>query len=56
MIAMDDFETFKKIMVKRNIELQLEALKAFDYEYSLRKSTVLSIDLTVSSVFVTLGE
>jgi hypothetical protein len=28
MIAMDDFLTFKKIMVKRNMELQLEALKA----------------------------
>ena len=27
MIAMDDFLTFKKIMVKRNMELQLEALK-----------------------------
>lgn len=28
MIAMDDFLTFKKIMVKRNMELQLEAMKA----------------------------
>ena len=27
MIAMDDFQTFKKIMVKRNIELQLEAMQ-----------------------------
>ena len=25
MIAMDDFQTFKKIMVKRNMELQMEA-------------------------------
>ena len=28
MIAMDDFQTFKKIMVKRNMELQMEALKS----------------------------
>ncbi len=27
-IAMDDFQTFKKIMVKRNMELQLEAIKS----------------------------
>lgn len=26
LIAMDDFQTFKKIMIKRNTELQLEAL------------------------------
>lgn len=29
MLAMDDFLTFKKIMVKRNMELQLESFKAF---------------------------
>jgi The ARF-like 2 binding protein BART len=28
MLAMDDFQTFKKIMVKRNMELQLEAIRA----------------------------
>lgn len=27
LIAMDDFQTFKKIMVKRNTELQLESLR-----------------------------
>ena len=27
MIAMDDFQTFKKIMVKRNMELQMEAMQ-----------------------------
>jgi len=27
MIAMDDFQTFKKIMVKRNTELQMEAMR-----------------------------
>jgi hypothetical protein len=27
MIAMDDFQTFKKIMVKRNMELQMEAMR-----------------------------
>ena len=26
---MDDFPTFKKLMVKRNVELQLEALRSF---------------------------
>ena len=31
MVAMDDFLTFKKIMVKRNMELQLEALKACSF-------------------------
>lgn len=29
LIAMDDFQTFKKIMTKRNTELQLEAMKSF---------------------------
>jgi hypothetical protein len=29
MLAMDDFDTFKKIMVKRNVELQLEAMQTF---------------------------
>eukprot|EP01040_Poterioochromonas_malhamensis_P010372 gene10372-11287_t len=29
LIAMDDFNTFKKIMTKRNTELQLEAMKSF---------------------------
>jgi hypothetical protein len=28
MIAMDDFLTFKKIMVKRNMELQLETIRS----------------------------
>ena len=28
MIAMDDFQTFKKIMVKRNMELQMEAIRS----------------------------
>lgn len=29
LVAIDDFPTFKKLMVKRNVELQLEALQAF---------------------------
>jgi hypothetical protein len=29
LVAMDDFQTFKKIMTKRNTELQLEAIKSF---------------------------
>ena len=29
LVAMDDFQTFKKIMTKRNTELQLEAMKSF---------------------------
>lgn len=29
LVAIDDFQTFKKIMVKRNVELQLEALRSF---------------------------
>ena len=29
MMAMEDFETFKKLMVKRNMELQLEAIRAY---------------------------
>lgn len=31
MVAMDDFLTFKKIMVKRNLELQLEAFRSYTY-------------------------
>lgn len=34
MIAMEDFETFKKLMTKRNIELQLEAIRGCDSPYS----------------------
>jgi hypothetical protein len=29
MIAMDDFETFKKLMCKRNMELELEAIRTY---------------------------
>lgn len=29
LLAMEDFVTFKKIMVKRNVELQLEAIKCY---------------------------
>jgi hypothetical protein len=29
MIAMDDFETFKKLMTKRNMELQLETIQSY---------------------------
>jgi hypothetical protein len=35
MLAMEDFETFKKLMVKRNMELQLETIRA----YSVVKGT-----------------
>jgi hypothetical protein len=28
MVAMDDFLTFKKLMVRRNMELELEAVRA----------------------------
>lgn len=34
MVAMDEFNTFKKIMVKRNIELQLEAMQTYSYASS----------------------
>jgi hypothetical protein len=36
MIAMDDFETFKKLMCKRNMELELEAIRT--YSSSTHKS------------------
>jgi hypothetical protein len=29
LVAMDDFQTFKKLMTKRNLELQLEAIRSF---------------------------
>ena len=32
MVAMDDFQTFKKIMVKRNMELQMEAIRSMKEE------------------------
>ena len=39
LIAMEDFVTFKKLMVKRNIELQVEAMKRFQSFYSPVKSS-----------------
>jgi hypothetical protein len=39
MIAMEDFETFKKLMTKRNIELQLEAIRGCDSPNSGDKGT-----------------
>ena len=30
MIAMEDFQTFKKLMTKRNMELQLEAIRSYN--------------------------
>jgi The ARF-like 2 binding protein BART len=39
MVAMDDFETFKKLMVKRNMELQLEAIRSYDLAASAVKAT-----------------
>lgn len=29
--AIDEFQTFKKVMVRRNIELQIEAMHEYDY-------------------------
>jgi hypothetical protein len=39
LVAIDDFPTFKKIMVKRNIELQLEALRTFRHQKSLTEGS-----------------
>ena len=39
MVAMDDFETFKKLMVKRNMEIQLEAIRSYDLAISAVNST-----------------
>ena len=37
MIAMEDFETFKKLMTKRNMELQLETIRLYNTARSSRK-------------------
>lgn len=39
MVAMDDFLTFKKIMVKRNLELQLEAFRSYTYTAPISSKT-----------------
>lgn len=39
LLAMEDFVTFKKLMVKRNIELQVEAMKRFQTFYSPVKAS-----------------
>jgi hypothetical protein len=39
LIAMDDFQTFKKIMTKRNTELQLESLRSFKPNRSTTKKS-----------------
>lgn len=38
MIAMEDFETFKKLMTKRNMELQLEAIRSYNVTKSPHKT------------------
>jgi hypothetical protein len=38
MMAMEDFETFKKLMVKRNMELQLETIRAYSAVKATPKS------------------
>lgn len=43
-LAMDDFLTFKKLMIKRNLELELEAIKALREE-TLDGSSLSSSDL-----------
>lgn len=43
-LAMDDFLTFKKLMIKRNLELELEAIKALREE-TLDGSSLSSADL-----------
>lgn len=42
-LAMDDFLTFKKLMIKRNLELELEAIKA------LREETLGDVDDSMAS-------
>ena len=37
MIAMEDFETFKKLMTKRNMELQLETIRLYNTARSSRR-------------------
>uniref|UniRef100_K3XC66 Cilia- and flagella-associated protein 36 n=1 Tax=Globisporangium ultimum (strain ATCC 200006 / CBS 805.95 / DAOM BR144) TaxID=431595 RepID=K3XC66_GLOUD len=43
-LAMDDFLTFKKLMVKRNLELELEAIKA------LREEAIDAVDMDTSDM------
>lgn len=38
MIAMEDFETFKKLMTKRNMELELETIQSYNAPFSAIKS------------------
>ena len=38
LIAMDDFQTFKKIMTKRNTELQMESIRSFKVNTPLPSS------------------
>jgi hypothetical protein len=49
MIAMDDFQTFKKLMIKRNMELQLEAMRALTGSASNSPSRLGTL-LTLSGV------
>jgi hypothetical protein len=60
MIAMDDFQTFKKIMVKRNVELQLEAMQSFaefeGEEYSSSMACTFGGDLPDSDELLAMKE
>lgn len=44
-LAMDDFLTFKKLMVKRNLELELEAIKALREETMDDEGSVMTADM-----------
>ncbi len=39
LVAMDDFQTFKKLMTKRNLELQLEAIRSFKHSAPSNSAT-----------------
>ena len=36
MWAADDFEIFKRMMIQKNLDLQLQALEILQYRYGLR--------------------
>lgn len=62
MVAMDDFLTFKKIMVKRNMELQLEAMRTYKSPSKSKKGNEESkmseedIDMSNEDIDMTPGE
>ena len=42
MIAMEDFQTFKKLMTKRNMELQLEAIRSYNASKNSKNSNLMN--------------